>query len=831
MSNLSEKIKRPKNLSPRVKWLRDYYFQGFEREWNNEYLSFGTGAPWDVYTDETFVYTMHDIMRTIETVDNATKLASRQIPVPDDFFDWRLVERKSWFTKEVMVNHVPKEILPGDLIAGGRFNLRISRCLNREEHEEREELLKGEKGLRWKMLEYHQRGFGNCGPTPGHLIPGYEKIIKYGFKHQYEYIEGLYEQLSDTDKNGEKGAQLRAMMTAATMARDLAAKYSETCEELAAQADTDERQQELLTMAKNLRRVPWEGATSFWEAMMSLWITHMLVLSDENYPGPGDSFGRLDQYMYPFWKKSVEEGMDPEFGKEIIKCFWFHCNTVYDAQIRLGNNGITSGYGQLFSMAGMGKDGKDMSNDLTFVLFDVIEDMSPMLEPKPNVRLHRNTPDKVLGRVVEMISESQGAPFLLNFDERSMAGLLRQAKKAGVEHLINKDNVYDYASVGCLENTMVGNDRSETVNLNLNLIKSLEFVLNNGKDLVEYYDFEGKAYPQGQDGLVTGDPRDMETFEQFFEAFQKQLRNDVQRIIDLYNICDIHRAKFSPTPYLSILVKGCAESATDITCGGSELKFATIEGVTFATTVDSLLAVKYLVYDEKLCTMDELITALKDNWEGHELLQSRAKNRAPKYGRDEDEADELARRVMETWAEECWNHKSAVSKEQFRGGMLSWNYWITYAGILFATPDGRRRGQYLSNAICPSNGADIFGPTANANSAGKVLGGKSADGGDFEGYVNYLPNGNSHTITFSPAMLRDGEHKAKFKTFLKGYIENGGTALQINVLDVDMLIEAQKKPEDYRHLLVRVTGYNAYFTQVGKEMQNEIIAREMNNKY
>ena len=291
------------------------------------------------------------------------------------------------------------------------------------------------------------------------------------------------------------------------------------------------------------------------------------------------------------------------------------------------------------------------------------------------------------------------------------------------------------------------------------------------------------------------------------------------------------RARYSPTPFLSVLVKGCAEKGKDIVEGGAELRFCTIEGVAFATTVDSLLAVKYLVYDEKICTMDELLTALKANWEGYEVLQAIAKNKAPKYGRDDDEADALAKRIMDLWTAECWKYRTVGSDEQFRPGMLSWNYWVTYAGITFATPDGRKRGQFLSNAICPSNGADINGPTANANSVGKALGGKDWEAGDFEHYKNSLPNGASHTITFNPTVLRDPEHKKKFKTFLKGYIENGGTALQINILDVDMLKDAQEHPEDYSTLLVRVTGYNAYFTSIGKELQNEIIARESHQKF
>ena len=204
-----------------------------------------------------------------------------------------------------------------------------------------------------------------------------------------------------------------------------------------------------------------------------------------------------------------------------------------------------------------------------------------------------------------------------------------------------------------------------------------------------------------------------------------------------------------------------------------------------------------------------------------------ALNKAPKYGRDDDQADELGRQVMELWAGETWQHKSPVTGRQFRPGMLSWNYWIADSFILPASPDGRPQGKFLSNALCPSNGADSNGPTANVNSVGKVLGGKSSNGdGDWGEFVNLLPNGGSHTMTFSPSLIRDPEHREKFKAFLRGYVENGGTALQINMVDADMLRDAQKHPENYKHLLVRVTGYNAYFTSIGKELQDEIIARE-----
>jgi pyruvate-formate lyase len=822
-------VKTPHNLSPRIQWLRDYYFQGVQRAWNNEYTSWTTGTPWDFQYNELSFYIVPETYAFLQTFRSAFRQTARRVDLHPDFWKWSLPERRAWFNREVMVKYLPREILPGDLLAGARFNVQTSCCLNRKEARQRDQEIYGPNGARAAMLWFHNHGYGNAGATSGHLIPDYARVLREGWKSIYAELEQCYQALSPKEKRGQKGAQLRAMMTAAAMPRDLAAAYAQECTRLAEREADPSRRGELLQMAANLQRVPWEPAETFWEAVQSLWLTHMLVMADENYPGPGDSFGRLDQYLYPYWKKSVEEGMTVEFGKEILKCFWIHCNTAYDGMIRTGGNqGITAGYGQLFTLSGMGPGGQDMSNDLTYILLDVIDEMSPILEPKPNVRLHRNTPDKLLDRVVEMIASSQGSPFLLNFDERSMAGMLLEAKKSGVEHLIHKDNVYDYAPVGCLENTMVGNDRSGTVDANLNLLKAVELALTGGYDLIPFTDpMTGKTDKPVRWGEATGDPTRFATFEEFWQAYAAQTRHIVRRIVELYEKSEAVRARFHPTPYVSCLVRGCAQKGLDITQGGAELNYVTIEAVTFATTVDSLLAIKYLVYDEKVCAMAELIQALRDNWVGHEVLQARALHKAPKYGRDDDRADEMARRVMELWTEETWKYKTRSTGRQFRPGMLSWNYWVADSFILPASPDGRPRGKFLSNALCPSNGADINGPTANVNSVGKALGGKAPDGrGDWEDYLNLLPNGGSHTMTFNPSILRDPEHRAKFKAFLRGYIENGGTALQINLIDADMLRDAQKHPENYRHLLVRVTGYNAYFTTIGRELQNEIIARE-----
>jgi pyruvate-formate lyase len=375
---------------------------------------------------------------------------------------------------------------------------------------------------------------------------------------------------------------------------------------------------------------------------------------------------------------------------------------------------------------------------------------------------------------------------------------------------------------------MVGNDRSGTVDNNLNLLKAVELALAGGCNLNPSTDpLTGKVEKPERFGEDTGDPRSFQTFEQFWDAYARQTASIIRRSVEVYEKSEELRAQYFQTPYISCLVKGCAEKGVDVTGGGAELGFVTIEAVTFATTVDSLLAVKWLVYDKQVCSMAELIQALRDNWIGHEKLQAFALNRAPKYGRDDDEADAMGTRVMQLWTEETWKHRTRSTGRQFRPGMLSWNYWIADANILPASPDGRAQGKFLSNALCPSNGADTQGPTANVNSVGKILGGKAADGrGDWQEFNNILPNGGSHTITFNPTLLRDPEHLQKFKAFLRGYTENGGTALQINILDAEMLREAQRHPADYQSLLVRVTGYNAYFTAIGKELQDEVIARE-----
>ncbi|MFA5007522.1 MAG: pyruvate formate lyase family protein [Candidatus Izemoplasmatales bacterium] len=821
------RMKEPKNLSERVKRLRDFYFEGARRAWNNEYLCFTDGNPWDFQFDELTYYIVPETIPFYQTFYSSARQAAKTIPLPEHYWDLTLKERRATFLKEAIVKHAPAELLPGDLLCGARFNMLSSHCLTKREAADRNRRVFGRNGARRKALDYYYYGFGNVGSTCGHLIPDYAKILRGGFESVRRELDERYLAMSEREKESKAGAQIRAMAIASEMPRELAERYRGVCLEAADKESDPVRKGELLRMAENLSVVPWKPAFDFWSAIQSLWITHMLVMTDENYPGPGVSFGNIDRYLHPYYLKSKEAGMTDAQMKDVLGCFWVHCNTAYDAQIRVGNDGITAGFGQLFNLSGRDSEGHDATNDLTYLILDVIDDITPFLEPKPNVRLHRNSPERLLDRVVGMIASSQGAPFLLNFDERSIAGLLREARIDRKEALINRDNVSDYASVGCLENTMVGNDRSGTVDDNLYLYKAVELALNEGMDLTpKKNDMSGKVLPIRRHGPHTEPIGELITFRDFYEAVKTQTAYLVKRSAATFELSESIRAKYGNTPYLSCLVNGTIASARDVTEGGAELRYVTVEGVTFASTVDSLLAVRHLVYDTKACTLEELRDALVANWEGYEVLRARAIHKAPKYGRDDPEADALAQDYMDFFASECWKHATRSTKRRFRPGMLSWNYWASAGSLLPASPDGRKQGEFFSNAICPVNGRDKFGPTANANSVGTALGGKDPDGGDFEGYVNVLPNGASHTISFNSTLLDNPDHLAKFKSFLRGYAENGGTALQVNILDPAMLKEAQKHPEDYRHLLVRVTGYNAYFVTVGRELQDEIIARE-----
>ncbi len=776
-------------LSPRIKKLREQFWSFYDRDFTNEVRAYTTGTAWDcVYSIWSWT-NVPEVALFQQGFRSYLRAAARTVKLADGFWREPLVVRQALFFREVVRHHLPVQILDGELVVGSHFSTALSRCLARDEQTARDA---EEKRFLKEWHALNDVGIGNCGAVPGHLVPDYPKVLKIGWKG----IQAQAEQVMfDPASTAEQRDLARAITIAADAARIMANRYEDQADRLAEAESEPARRAELREIARNCAKVPYMAAETFPEALQSLWLTHMLAMAGESYPGPGLSPGRVDQYLHPYYEADLKAGrLTHDQAKEWLECWWIKHNYVYDYQGWVGTNqGINSSFGQLVTLGGIKSDGSDAANDLTYLMLDVIEEIN-LLEPKPNIRLHANTPDRLLGRVVEMLGKAQGSPFLINFDENAMAGLKWEG--------LPDERLWDYAPVGCLENTLAGDDRSGTVDVNLNIAKAVELALNDGCDLAT-----GKFI-----GVRTGDAREFQSFNQFLYAFKHQLQAILEDLIDANKIADAGRARWEPAPYLSALVDGCLESGKDANAGGAHYNFITVEGVALATAADSLAAVRKLVYETKQVEIGRLLDALRKNFEGEEGLRQTLLTKAPKYGNDDEYVDEIAREISRFWTEHASKFETRTGK-RYRGGYLSWNYWIAYAPTTGATPDGRRRGQFLSNAVCPVNGADRKGPTAVIKSVGALD-------------LKTAPNGASHTMSYSPALLRDPENRRKMMALLRAYGKVGGTALQVNIIDADTLREAQKHPDEYRNLLVRVTGYNAYFTGLGKEIQDEIIARE-----
>ncbi len=775
-------------LSDRVRRLREDYFKFADREFRNELMPFTTGAEKDIMFAPHNWGVAPEVFVLYRSIQDSCRALAKKVDLSETFWKEPRVKRQAIFFSLVLEKYLPVRILEGELIAGGQFNAALSKCFNDEERQEWEK-------LEWKWIKSNFAlnlfGIGNCGAIPGHLIPNYPKILKLGFSGLIKYFESLKMSAHDDHEDF-----LDALIISCKAVKALADRYAKEAANQAEAERDPKRKSELREMARILAKVPWNPPETFWEAVQALWFTHMLVMTSESYPGPGLSPGMVDHYLYPYYERDIKSGLiDREFAKEILQCWFIKHNYAYDFMGRIGpNQGINSGFGQLITIGGHGPNGEDLSNDLTWLLLEVIEEMN-LLEPKPNIRLHPKTPEPLLGRVAEMLTRSQGSPFLMNFDPISEKAL----RWAGYP----PERLWDYAPVGCLENTLQGCERAGTVDTNLNLAKAVELVFTNGRD----------ARLKWRLGPRTGNPERFKNFNEFFSAYKLQLNALIERLLASEGQADAIRSRFENTPYLSALMDGCAEKGKDVSAGGPEFNFITVEGISFATAVDSLAAVKKLVFDEKRVSMKELKRALEKNFEGYEQLRQTLLNRAPKFGNDDDAADSIARELNKFWTEEIFKKQSPATGRRFRAGYLSWNYWILYAATTSATPDGRMRGTYLSNGIGPVTGAHHQGPTSISRSVSKI---------GFES----VPNGGSLTLSFNPSLVRGDLGKRILAGFLRGFMREGGSALQVNVIDPETLRCAQKNPELYRNLLVRVTGYNAYFTSLGKEMQDEIIGRE-----
>ena len=773
-------------LSPRIRRLRDYYFMDDEREFQNNVMSFTTGIPNDVVYQILDFISVPDMLGGVLRA-NRDGLAAMAIKLdlPPEFWDQPLIIRKALFFQRVL-QEIPVDILDDELIVGGRFCTSLSTCLTEEETEEFTR-------IEAELIERSERilslGLSCGGITPGHIIQNHAKVLQEGFRGIKEEVEGLLERTASRAKR----ELLRAIIICCDAIGEFSHRYAEEARRLARAESETGRKEELLKIAEVCDWVPYNPARTFHEALQATWFSHMVEMIAESYPGPGISYGRLDQYLYPFYERDIGEGrLSREEGKELFQCFSVKHNYAYDYQTTGGPHGRNAGFGQLITLGGQGPNGEDLTNDLTYLVLESFQELN-MLEPKLNLRIHSGTPKELLLKVCQMIRDTQGSPLILNFDRVVIEAL----EGEGMSH----EDAVDYGVVGCLENTAQGNDTSGTVDVHFNVAKSVELALNDGKD-----------WRSGERLGVEGeDPLEFESFEQVMQAYKQQLRATIKYVTEITSACDALRSKYVPCPFLSAVVDGCVEKGKDIRNGGAIYNFTTCNGVGIATAADSLAAINKIVIEDKRLTMAELLQALRANFEEKEDIRQMLITKAPKFGNDDDYVDSIARKIFRFWCRELSQYLTPTGK-RFRAGYLSWNHFIHDGAFTAATPNGRRAGEPLSNGASPSQGCDVKGPTAAMKSVARL------------GF-DLLPSGASHVITISPTALETDEQLDKFAALLMTYNELGGTSLQFNVIDAETLQDAQRNPESYRNLLVRVTGYNAYFVGLSRALQDEIIAR------
>jgi pyruvate formate-lyase/glycerol dehydratase family glycyl radical enzyme len=628
--------------------------------------------------------------------------------------------------------------------------------------------------------------------APGHTVLG-DKIYKKGLLVLKEEIRRNMQDLDFLNDLAahEKIEELKAMEISADALIHYAERHSRAARKLAKKEKNAERRKELEKIADVCAHVPAHAPRDFWEALQYYWFVHVGVILELN---PWDAFnpGRIDQHLYPFFERGLKDGtLKKERAKELLEAFWIKFNNQ-PAPPKVGVTAEESSTYTDFALintGGVKADGSDGVNELSFILLDVVEEMR-LTQPSSMVQISKKTPDRFLKRALEIIRTGFGQPSVFNTDV-IIQELLRQGKSI--------EDARNGGASGCVETGAFGKECYILTGY-FNMAKVLEITLNNGLD-----PRTGKKI-----GLETGDPTEFSSFDQLFEAFKKQLNHFVNIKIKGNNVIERLYAEQLPVPFLSLFIDDCIAEGKDYNAGGARYNTNYIQGVGLGTTTDALAAIKFNVFDEENVTARELLKALKADFHGYETLRQRLVNRTPKYGNDDDYADEIMRAVFETYYEAIEGRPTAKGGH-YRINLLPTTVHIYFGKAIGATPDGRRAGEPVSEGVSPVQGADRKGPTAVIKSVAKI--------------DHARTGGTLLNQKFTPQLLADEEGLDKLAHLIRTYFKLDGHHIQFNVVSSDMLRDAQKNPEKYRDLIVRVAGYSDYFVDLNLELQNEIIKR------
>ncbi len=632
--------------------------------------------------------------------------------------------------------------------------------------------------------------------APGHTVAD-NKIFKKGFVNFKAQINKSLEELDfyNDPKAYEKQEELEAMEIAADAIIILAKRYSEKAQILAQDEENPIRRKELVNISLICEKVPANAPETFHEALQHYWFIHLGVITELN---TWDSFnpGRLDQHLYPFYKKEIENGTLTEEGaRELLQAFWIKFNN----QPAPPKVGITAQESNtytdfcLINIGGVKEDGEDGVNDLSYLILDVIEEMR-ILQPSSMVQISNKTPDRLLKRALEIIKTGFGQPSIFNTDAL-VQEMVRQGKDI-------KDARNGGAS-GCVEVGAFGKE-SYILTGYFNLVKILEITLNNGLDPIT-----GE-----QIGLKTGNANDFKTFEELLEKFKEQVIYFVNIKIKGNNIVERLYATQLPSPFLSIIIDDCIEKGKDYNDGGARYNTTYIQGVGLGTLTDSLTAIKYNIFDKKTMLMTELLDAIETNFEKSEQIHYKLVEESPKYGNDDDYADDIMKQAFNIYFNAIDNRPNTKGGK-YHINLLPTTVHIYFGSVIKATPDGRKAFEPLSEGVSPVQGVDRLGPTAVIKSASKI---------------DHLKTGGTLlNQKFSPQLLEDKVGISNLAHLIRSYFKMDGHQIQLNVVSAETLREAQQYPEKHKNLIVRVAGYSDYFVDLGIELQNEIIRRTEHN--
>ena len=627
---------------------------------------------------------------------------------------------------------------------------------------------------------------------PGHTCGG-EQVFTTGYMDYKAKIKETMDKLDwmNDPEAYDKNEELKAMDICCDAVIILGERYHKLALEKA-EAETDPvRKAEILQIAKNLEVVPTHAPQTYWQAIQLYWFTHLAVTTELN---PWDAFspGRMDQHLIKYYEADTEAGiLDDEKALELLECLWvkfYNQPAPVKVGITLKESATYTDFANI-NTGGVTPTGENGVNAVSYLILDCMDDMK-LVQPNSNVTISKKTPQRFLRRACEISRKGWGQPAFYNTEAQIMelinAGkTLEDARRGG--------------SSGCVETGAWGSEAYILTGY-MNIPKIFQMTLFNGYDQVS-----GK-----QLGLKLGYAKDFKTYEELWDAFKKQLEYFVNIKIYGNNIIERIYAEFMPAPLLSVVTNDCISNAKDYNAGGARYNTNYIQGVGIGTVTDCLTSVKYNVFDEKNFTMDELIEAMEHNFEGYDYIYSLVTEKTPKYGNDDDYADDVMKQIFDLY------HDTIVGRPNMKGGkygidMLPTTCHVYFGDVILATPNGRKAHKPVSEGISPEKAADVNGPTAVIKSCAKM--------------DHLATSGTLLNQKFTPDVVAGEEGLAHMADLVRSYFAMDGHHIQFNIIDRATLIEAQKNPEEYKDLIVRVAGYSDFFRNLDKPLQDEIINR------